>query len=169
MLSNYSNLQTDNVAPLDASVPVENVSIPQVLTTLSSIANHSLAAGDVTDFGTGRRNYSSYEELELLSTNWQVFLVILYSLTAAIALIGNVISIWVITTGKRSSKELRIFLVNLSLSDIIMACFSIPFTYTDFMLGRWIFLPAFCPIVQFMQITSVVVSVYTLTAIGIDR
>lgn len=115
------------------------------------------------------KNYSSYEELELLSANWQIVLVILYSLTAALALIGNVISIWVLTSGKRSSKELRIFLVNLSLSDITMALFSIPFTYTDFMLGRWIFAPAFCPIVQLMQMTSVFVSVYTLTAIGIDR
>ncbi|KAH8033193.1 hypothetical protein HPB51_008131 [Rhipicephalus microplus] len=61
------------------------------------------------------------------------------------------------------------FLVNLALSDIAMAVFSIPFTYTDFMLGRWIFEPLFCPVVLFMQHVSVIVSVYTLTAIGVDR
>lgn len=71
--------------------------------------------------------------------------------------------------GKRSSRELRIFLVNLAMSDITMALFSIPFTYTDFMLGRWVFHPLFCPFVQFMQLCSVFVSIYTLTAIGIDR
>lgn len=37
------------------------------------------------------------------------------------------------------------------------------------MLGRWVFHPLFCPFVQFMQILSVFVSIYTLTAIGIDR
>lgn len=108
-------------------------------------------------------------DLELLSVDMQIFLVLLYSLTAALALIGNVVSIWVLMMGKRSSRDLRVFLVNLSLSDITMATFSIPFTYTDFMLGRWIFNPAFCPFVQLMQITSVFVSVYTLTVIGIDR
>ena len=112
---------------------------------------------------------SEINDLELLSRNWQSFLIILYSLTAALSLIGNLVVIWVLLSGKRSSKELKMFLVNLSLSDITMAIFSIPFTYTDFILGRWIFSPSFCPIVQFMQITSVFVSVYTLTAIGIDR
>jgi len=112
---------------------------------------------------------SSINDLELLDAFWQTLLITLYSLTAALSLIGNIIAIWVLMAGKRSSRELRMFLVNLSLSDITMALFSIPFTYTDFMLGRWIFLPQFCPVVQFMQLASVFVSVYTLTAIGIDR
>ncbi len=112
---------------------------------------------------------SSINDLELLDAFWQTLLITLYSLTAALSLIGNIIAIWVLMAGKRSSRELRMFLVNLSLSDITMALFSIPFTYTDFILGRWIFLPLFCPVVQFMQLASVFVSVYTLTVIGIDR
>ena len=108
-------------------------------------------------------------DYELLDPFWQSFLIALYSLTAALSFIGNIIAIWVLMAGKRSSRELRMFLVNLSLSDVTMALFSIPFTYTDFILGRWIFHPAFCPFVQFMQLTSVFVSVYTLTVIGIDR
>jgi hypothetical protein len=82
--------------------------------------------------------HSSVDDLDLLGPNWQIFLIALYTLTAALALIGNVVAIWVLTYGKRSSRELRLFLVNLSLSDIMMALFSIPFTYTDFMLGRWV-------------------------------
>lgn len=116
-----------------------------------------------------QRNYATYEELELLDKNWQIMIIFLYTLTAALALFGNILAICALLFGKRSSKELRIFLVNLSMSDIMMALFSIPFTYMDFMLGRWIFAPAFCPIVQQMQMTCVFVSVYTLTAIGIDR
>ncbi|XP_054156931.1 substance-P receptor-like isoform X2 [Oppia nitens] len=119
--------------------------------------------------GAASGKLQTERDLELLEPKWQVMLIILYSLTATLSLVGNVIAIWVLTAGKRSSRELRIFLVNLSLSDITMAIFSIPFTYTDFMLGRWIFYPSFCPVVQFMQLASVFVSVYTLTAIGIDR
>uniref|UniRef100_T1K3U4 G-protein coupled receptors family 1 profile domain-containing protein n=1 Tax=Tetranychus urticae TaxID=32264 RepID=T1K3U4_TETUR len=104
-----------------------------------------------------------------LGEPFQIFLICLYSVTALLAFAGNITAIWVLMAGKRSSKELRIFLVNLAASDITMALFSIPFTYTSYMLNRWIFHPSFCPFVQFMTLCSVIVSVYTLTAIGIDR
>ncbi|KAL1422657.1 hypothetical protein MTO96_030340 [Rhipicephalus appendiculatus] len=107
--------------------------------------------------------------MNALGFELQAFLIALYSLTALLALGGNVMVIVVLLLGRRSSRELRLFLVNLALSDIAMAVFSIPFTYTDFMLGRWIFEPLFCPVVLFMQHVSVIVSVYTLTAIGVDR
>ncbi|KAL3225826.1 hypothetical protein MRX96_025409 [Rhipicephalus microplus] len=107
--------------------------------------------------------------MNALGFELQAFLIALYSLTALLALGGNVMVIVVLLLGRRSSRELRLFLVNLALSDIAMAVFSIPFTYTDFMLGRWIFEPFFCPVVLFMQHVSVIVSVYTLTAIGVDR
>ncbi|CAN7992522.1 unnamed protein product [Ixodes hexagonus] len=107
--------------------------------------------------------------MQALGVELQAFLITLYSFTALLALGGNVMVIVVLVLGKRSSRELRLFLVNLALSDITMAVFSIPFTYTDFMLGRWIFDPLFCPVVLFMQHLSVIVSVYTLTAIGVDR
>lgn len=111
----------------------------------------------------------SIEAFEI-ATKWQqYFLVGLYSATAALALLGNVLSILVLMRGKRSSRDLRLFLVNLSLSDILMSIFSIPFTYTNFILGRWIFGPETCPLVQSMQLLSVFVSIYTLTIIGVDR
>ncbi|KAH7984131.1 hypothetical protein HPB52_017341 [Rhipicephalus sanguineus] len=112
---------------------------------------------------------SDYPPMNALGFELQAFLIALYSLTALLALGGNVMVIVVLLLGRRSSRELRLFLVNLALSDIAMAVFSIPFTYTDFMLGRWIFEPLFCPVVLFMQHVSVIVSVYTLTAIGVDR
>ncbi|XP_064459113.1 RYamide receptor-like [Ornithodoros turicata] len=112
---------------------------------------------------------SDYPSMQVLGYEVQAFLITLYSVTALLALCGNVMVIVVLTLGKRSSRELRLFLINLALSDVTMALFSIPFTYTHFMLGRWIFDPLFCPVVLFMQHLSVIVSVYTLTAIGVDR
>lgn len=111
----------------------------------------------------------SIENFEIGSKNLQLCLLILYSITAALALFGNILSIFVLMKGKRSSRDLRLFLVNLSLSDVLMAIFSIPFTYTHFIMGRWIFYPPLCPFIQSIQIVSVFVSIYTLTTIGIDR
>ncbi|XP_054258129.1 tachykinin-like peptides receptor 99D [Macrosteles quadrilineatus] len=110
-----------------------------------------------------------YPSLEAVDTPFQVCLVVLFSLTACLSLGGNLTVIAILTFGKRSSGDLRAFLINLAVSDVTMAIFSIPFTYTLFMLGRWVFPPWFCPIVMAMQHTSVIVSVYTLMAIGFDR
>lgn len=109
------------------------------------------------------------EDLELVSKQVQYFLIALYSLTAAVALLGNVVAIVVLTRGRRTSRNLSKYLINLSLSDILMSIFSIPFTYTNFIMGRWIFPPETCPLVQSIQVWSVFVSIYTLTIIGVDR
>lgn len=107
--------------------------------------------------------------LDALQEPYQSFLVVLYSLTAILAFIGNVFAVLVLLIVKRTSHDLRKYLANLAVSDISMSMFSIPFTYTDFMFGRWIF-PAFlCPLVHFFQVTAVFVSTYTLIAIGIGR
>lgn len=100
---------------------------------------------------------------------WQVLLICIYSATAFISLGSNIITIIVLLKGDRISSELWKFLINLSFSDITMSLFSIPFTYTNYMLNRWIFPTPLCPIVNFMQLCSVFVSVWTLTIIGIDR
>lgn len=109
------------------------------------------------------------EDFELANKEVQIFLSILYSGTAALSLFGNLLSILILQRGRRSSRDLRLFLINLSASDILMAICSIPFTYTTFILGRWVFTPMLCPLVQSSQVLSVLVSIYTLTIIGIDR
>jgi len=50
------------------------------------------------------------EPFEALSKPLQAFLICLYTVTAFLALSGNVTAIWVLMFGKRSSRELRIFL-----------------------------------------------------------
>ncbi|KAJ6222628.1 hypothetical protein RDWZM_001173 [Blomia tropicalis] len=139
--------------------------------TIDSIVSNTIDTLIISSTSSETRYYDKAEDLELFNTNWQTVLVLVYTITAMVALIGNIITIWVLTCGRRSSKgvELRLFLVNLSLSDITMGTFSIPFTYTHFTLGRWVFWPNFCPIVMMMQVTAVFVSVYTLIVIGIDR
>lgn len=124
----------------------------------------------------------------------QAVLVCMYCITALLSVLGNV-TVIVVLCCRRSTRRrpparrqgsskggaippqphqpchpgLRLLLINLAVSDVTMAVFCIPFTYTQFMLNRWIFSVNFCPIVQFMQMCSVMASVLTLTLIGIDR
>ena len=107
--------------------------------------------------------------LEALSPSSQVILTVLYTVTAVTAFTGNIIVLIVLILGHKSSRELKKFLINLSLSDISMSIFSIPFTYTDIMLGRWIFARYLCHLASFMTTCGMSVSIYTLTLISVER
>ncbi len=107
--------------------------------------------------------------LEACDSLKEILLTSLYLLTSLISFSGNLISIIVLIVGKRSSRELKKFLINLSVSDILMALFSIPFTFTDFMLGRWVLPSILCPFAQFITIFSLCASVGTLTVIAVER
>ena len=67
-----------------------------------------------------------YPSLELPPES-QITLITLYTLTTALALIGNVSVIIVLVFGHRSKTEIRKYLLNLAVSDICMATFCIPF------------------------------------------
>lgn len=111
----------------------------------------------------------SVSSLEATSPSVRNFLVALYSATSVCAFVGNVIVVIVEAFGRRSAANLRKFLINLAISDILFGVFSVPFTYTDFMYGHWIFLPWMCPWAQFIQILSIFITSYTLTVISIER
>ncbi len=99
----------------------------------------------------------------------QVTLIMLYTCTTLLSVIGNTLVILVFTLGKRSRSDLRLFLINLAVADLIMAVFCMPFTFTMTMLKNWIFSAPMCPIVLYTQVLSVTASVCTNMAIGIDR
>ncbi|XP_070545119.1 QRFP-like peptide receptor [Ptychodera flava] len=111
---------------------------------------------------------ASDEDFEL-PPNWRIILITAFSLNITLSIVGNVIVLIVLMFSKRPKTELNVFLINLALADLTMAIFCMPFTFTTIMYGYWIFSTGMCPTVIFMQQVSVMVSVYTLTAIGIDR
>lgn len=98
-----------------------------------------------------------------------VVFIILYSMTTLLAIIGNITTIIVFIKGKRSKTDIRPFLLNLAVSDLIMAIFCIPFSFTHELLGSWVFSKPMCPIVVFLQTVSVTSSVSTNMVVGIDR
>ncbi|KZC10314.1 Tachykinin-like peptides receptor 99D [Dufourea novaeangliae] len=76
---------------------------------------------------------------------------------------------WIIATSRRMQNVTNFFIANLALADIVIGLFAIPFQFQAALLQRWdlpYFMCAFCP---FIQILSVNVSIFTLTAIAIDR
>ncbi|XP_077863984.1 neuromedin-K receptor-like [Saccoglossus kowalevskii] len=111
--------------------------------------------------------YYEYEDLPL-PKDWRIGLVCAFGFNITLSIIGNVIVLIVLICG-RTRTDLNAFLVNLALADLTMATFCMPFSFPTIMYGHWIFGSAMCPTVVFLQQVAVFVSIYTLSAIGIDR
>ncbi|ESO88994.1 hypothetical protein LOTGIDRAFT_182876, partial [Lottia gigantea] len=111
----------------------------------------------------------SVTEIPTLPYNSKVILITMYTFITVAAIIGNSIAIVIFTRGKRSRTELRAFLTNLAVADLIMGIFCIPFTLSYQIIGEWVFTAPMCPVVIFLQYVSVTASVFTNMAIGIDR
>ena len=108
--------------------------------------------------------------LEIVTNHFiQSCLAILYSCTAILSLIGNIMVILVQLFAKEHGHHFRRYLINLAISDIIIGVFCVPFTYTDFVLRQWTFPHWLCPTAQFVQLLSVFITANTLAIIGIER
>ncbi|XP_050532910.1 tachykinin-like peptides receptor 99D [Daktulosphaira vitifoliae] len=98
-----------------------------------------------------------------------ILLIILYGSISVVAIAGNGLVIWAITTSRRMRSVTNYYLANLAIADIILALFAIPFEFQAALLQKWnlpSFMCAFCPFISALSIT---VSVFTLTAIAVDR
>ncbi|XP_068178615.1 neuromedin-K receptor-like [Antennarius striatus] len=101
---------------------------------------------------------------------WRVALwSVAYSFVLAVAVFGNLIVIWIILAHKRMRTVTNYFLLNLAFSDASMAAFNtlINFIYASH--GEWYFGDAYCKFHNFFPVTSVFASIYSMTAIAVDR
>lgn len=61
------------------------------------------------------------------------------------------------------------FLVNLSLSDLLMSLLNCIFNFISMVNSHWPFGPIYCTVNNFVANLSVAASVFTLVAISVDR
>jgi leucokinin receptor len=93
----------------------------------------------------------------------------LYGGISLVAVIGNTLVIWIVLTTRQMHTVTNFYIGNLALADVIIGLFAIPFQFQAAVKQRWD-LPRFmCPFCPFVQALSVNVSIFTLTAIAIDR
>ncbi|OWF56520.1 RYamide receptor-like [Mizuhopecten yessoensis] len=105
-----------------------------------------------------------------ISDYLQTFFILLYGIIVIIAIGGNTIVCYLIYAYKRMHTIPNYFIVNLAISDIIMAIFCIPFTFVaNLMLNYWPFGEVMCPIVTYLQVVAVFLSAFTLVAMSLDR
>ncbi|XP_020499515.2 tachykinin receptor 3a [Labrus bergylta] len=101
---------------------------------------------------------------------WRVALwSVAYSVVLAVAVFGNLIVIWIILAHKRMRTVTNFFLLNLAFSDASMAAFNTLINFIYATHGEWYFGEAYCKFHNFFPVTSVFASIYSMTAIAVDR
>ncbi|XP_059060355.1 RYamide receptor-like isoform X2 [Achroia grisella] len=98
-----------------------------------------------------------------------VLLSFLYGSISVLAVVGNFLVMWVVATSRRMQSVTNCYIANLALADIVIGLFAVPFQFQAALLQRWLLPHFMCPFCPFVQALSVNVSVFTLTAIAVDR
>uniref|UniRef100_A0A336K8Z1 CSON001557 protein n=1 Tax=Culicoides sonorensis TaxID=179676 RepID=A0A336K8Z1_CULSO len=98
-----------------------------------------------------------------------VLLSLFYGTISILAVVGNSLVIWIVATTRQMQTVTNFFIANLALADVTIGMFAIPFQFQAALLQRWNLPEIMCPFCPFVQYVSVNVSVFTLTAIAVDR
>jgi len=102
--------------------------------------------------------------------SWRIALWCLaYGGVVGVAFFGYLIVIWIILAHKRMRTVTNYFLVNLAFSDASMAAFNTLINFIYALHSEWYFGEAYCRFHNFFPITAVFASIYSMTAIAVDR
>lgn len=127
-----------------------------------------------TDFGmmndTTSENITDLPLLDEPEERVEAILVpILFAIIFLVGVIGNTALIYTVLRNKSMRNTPNIFVVSLSVGDLFLLLFSVPFASTYYTVTSWPFGNTVCKFNEFMQTLSLGVSVFTLTALSGDR
>ncbi|XP_074513204.1 galanin receptor type 1b [Sebastes fasciatus] len=71
--------------------------------------------------------------------------------------------------GRRSGSQTNIFILNLSLADLLFLIFCVPFQATIYSLPDWVFGAFLCRFGHYFSSVSMLVSIFTLVLVSVDR
>uniref|UniRef100_A0A3B4AFD6 Substance-P receptor n=1 Tax=Periophthalmus magnuspinnatus TaxID=409849 RepID=A0A3B4AFD6_9GOBI len=101
---------------------------------------------------------------------WRIVLwAIAYSCIVIVSVVGNVTVIWIIMAHKRMRTVTNYFLLNLAFAEASMSAFNTVINFTYAVHNEWYFGLVYCRFHNFFPIAAVFASIYSMTAIALDR
>ncbi|XP_019740650.1 tachykinin receptor 1a [Hippocampus comes] len=101
---------------------------------------------------------------------WRIFLwAIAYCCIVIVSVVGNVTVIWIIMAHKRMRTVTNYFLLNLAFAEASMSAFNTVFNFIYAVHNEWYFGLVYCRFHNFFPIAAVFASIYSMTAIALDR
>ncbi|KAH0619511.1 hypothetical protein JD844_000193 [Phrynosoma platyrhinos] len=102
-----------------------------------------------------------------------VIVPVLFGVIFLLGMVGNTLVLVVLghlRPGRRPSRSAtNIFILNLSIADFSFLLFCVPFQATIYSLPEWIFGAFFCKSVHYLVMATMLVSIFTLAAMSVDR
>jgi hypothetical protein len=98
-----------------------------------------------------------------------ISLMVLYSIAFILGITGNIFVIAVVIQYKHMRTLTNVFLVNLTVGDLLVVLICIPITLGEYVYGEYIFGTVICKLAPFLQGSAVAVSALSLLFIGINR
>ncbi|XP_077980597.1 QRFP-like peptide receptor [Glandiceps talaboti] len=98
-----------------------------------------------------------------------IVLIVLYSLSFVVGVVGNVLVMVVWFKNKHIQTVINFFLVNLAVCDLMVILFCMPITIGNVIYNEWIYGEVMCKLTPCIQGMSVSASVFILTAISLNR
>ncbi|XP_077166677.1 galanin receptor type 1-like [Paroedura picta] len=102
-----------------------------------------------------------------------VIVPVLFGLIFLLGMVGNTLVLVVLARlrpgGRPSRSATNIFILNLSIADFSFLIFCVPFQATIYSLPEWVFGAFFCKWVHYLAMATMLVSIFTLVAMSVDR
>ncbi|RXM96736.1 Prolactin-releasing peptide receptor [Acipenser ruthenus] len=112
---------------------------------------------------------SQFAGVELLQS-FKPLIIPCYALVVLVGVFGNYLLLYIICRTRKMHNVTNFFIGNLAFSDMLMCATCVPFTLAYAFNPRgWVFGRFMCYLVFLIQPVTVYVSVFTLTAIAVDR
>ncbi|XP_055982249.1 neuromedin-B receptor [Sorex fumeus] len=93
----------------------------------------------------------------------------LYLLIVTVGLLGNVLLVKIFITNSAMRSVPNIFISSLAAGDVLLLLTCVPVDASRYFFDEWMFGKVGCKLIPVIQLTSVGVSVFTLTALSADR
>ncbi|XP_019908724.2 tachykinin receptor 1b isoform X2 [Esox lucius] len=101
---------------------------------------------------------------------WQIALwAVAYCGMVCVSVVGNLVVIWIIVAHKRMRTVTNYFLVNLAFAEASMSAFNTVINFAYSVHNEWYFGLDYCRFHNFFPIAAVFASIYSMTAIAVDR
>ncbi|KAG8183139.1 hypothetical protein JTE90_029497 [Oedothorax gibbosus] len=99
----------------------------------------------------------------------QLLWTLLFAVMIMVAILGNVIVMWIIVAHRRMRTVTNLFLLNLAIADFLLASGNATFNFIFMLNSHWPFGETFCVVSNFVANLTVSTSVFTILALSLDR
>uniref|UniRef100_A0A665TQC8 Galanin receptor type 1 n=1 Tax=Echeneis naucrates TaxID=173247 RepID=A0A665TQC8_ECHNA len=98
-----------------------------------------------------------------------VIVPVVFGLIFVVGVLGNSLVMVVIGKVRRSGSPTNVFILNLSVADLSFLIFCVPFQATIYSLPDWVFGDFICKFGHYFSTVTMLVSIFTLVAMSVDR